>query len=104
MKIESKVKKFQQGGAMPQDPAAQGAPAPEAGGTPEAGAPAGGEQDPMMQILQVAAQAVQTQNCEAAIAVCQALLQIAQGGAAPEQAPQEEPTFARNGAKIVRVR
>lgn len=104
MKIESKVKKFQQGGAMPQDPAAQGAPAPEAGGAPEAGAPAGGEQDPMMQILQVAAQAVQTQNCEAAIAVCQALLQIAQGGAAPEQAPQEEPTFARNGAKIVRVR
>lgn len=55
MKIESKVKKFQQGGAMPQDPAAQGAGAPETGGAPEAGAPAGGEQDPMMQILQVAA-------------------------------------------------
>lgn len=100
MKIESKIKKFQQGGPMPQDPASQGggAPAPE-GGTPEQGG-----QDPMAQILQVAAQAVQTQNCEAAMAVCQALMQIAQGGAAQEPAPQEEPTFARNGAKLVRVR
>ena len=87
-----------------------GGPAPEAGAPagPEAGAPAGpeaGGEDPMMQILQVAAQAVQTQNCEAAMAVCQALIQIAQGaagGGAP--APQEEPTFARNGAKLVRVR
>ena len=73
------------------DPAMQGgAPAPEQGG------------DPMAQILQVAAQAVQTQNCDAAMAVCQALMQLAQGG--PEGAPQEEPTFARNGAKLVRVR
>lgn len=94
MKIESKIKKFQQGGPMPQEQA--GAPAPEAG--------AQEAQDPMAQILQVAAQAVQTQNCEAAMAVCQALMQIAQGGAAQEQAPQEEPTFARNGAKLVRVR
>lgn len=93
MKIESKIKKFQQGGPMPQDPASQGGGAPEQGG-----------QDPMAQILQVAAQAVQTQNCEAAMAVCQALMQIAQGGAAQEPAPQEEPTFARNGAKLVRVR
>lgn len=27
-----------------------------------------------------------------------------QGGAAQEQAPQEEPTFARKGARLVRVR
>ena len=94
MKIESKVKKFQQGGEMPQGAPTEGVPM-------EASAP---EQDPMAQILQVAAQAVQTQNCEAAMAVCQALMQIAQGGAAPEQAPQEEPTFARKGAKLIRVR
>lgn len=91
----TKTRKFQMGG-----------PAPEAAG-PEAGAPAapeaGGGEDPMMQILQVAAQAVQTQNCEAAMAVCQALIQIAQGGGGAP-APQEEPTFARNGAKLVRVR
>lgn len=104
MKIESKIKKFQQGGAMPQEAPAQGGEMPTGGPAPEGRVPEQGGQDPMMQILQVAAQAVQTQNCEAAMAVCQALMQIAQGGAAQEQAPQEEPTFARNGAKLVRVR
>ena len=58
----------------------------------------------MQQSLQVAVQAVQNQDCEAAMAVCQALLQLAQGGAPQEQAPQEEPTFAKRGAKLVRVR
>ena len=104
MKIESKIKKFQQGGPMPQGAPVEGGAAPVEGQAPEGGAPEQGGQDPMAQILQVAAQAVQTQNCEAAMAVCQALMQIAQGGAAQEQAPQEEPTFARNGAKLVRVR
>ncbi len=104
MKIESKIKKFQQGGPMPQGAPAEGGAAPAEGQAPEGGAPEQGGQDPMAQILQVAAQAVQTQNCEAAMAVCQALMQIAQGGAAQESAPQEEPTFARNGAKLVRVR
>ena len=98
MKIEEKFRKFQQGGAAPQ-PGAE-----PAGGAPAEGAPAEGGQDPMAQILQVAAQAVQTQNCEAAMAVCQALMQIAQGGAAQEQAPQKEPTFARKGARLVRAR
>lgn len=105
MEIKEKVKKFQQGGAAPapQDPNAGGTPA---AGAPQEGAPQeGGEQDPMAQILQVAGQAVQTQDCQAAMAVCQALMQIAQGGqGGPEQAPQEEPTFARQGAKLVRVR
>lgn len=97
MKIQEKTRKFQVGGAAPapQDPT-MGGGAPAQGGMPAEA------QDPMMQILQVAAEAVQTQNCEAAMAVCQALLQLAQGG--PESAPQEEPTFARNGAKLVRVR
>ena len=104
MKIESKIKKFQQGGPMPQGAPAEGGAAPAEGQAPEGGAPEQGGQDPMAQILQVAAQAVKTQNCEAAMAVCQALMQIAQGGAAQESAPQEEPTFARNGAKLVRVR
>ena len=97
MKIQSKVARFmQQGGAapMPQDPAAGGAPM-------EGGAPAG---NPMEQILQVAAQAVQTGNCEAALTVCQTLMSAAQGGMGPGEAPQEEPTFARNGSKLRRVR
>lgn len=94
MKIVSKFQKFQEGGAMPAAPAE----------APQGGAPAEGG-DPLAQILQVAAQAVQSQNCEAAMAVCQALIQLAQGGAGgPEQAPAEEPTFARHGAKLVRRR
>lgn len=102
MKIQSKVARFmQQGGAapVPQDPAA-------AGGAPAEGAPMEGAQagNPMEQILQVAAQAVQTGNCEAALAVCQALMSAAQGGMGPGEAPQEEPTFARNGSKLRRVR
>ena len=100
MKIQSKVARFmQQGGAapVPQDPAAGGAPAE---GAPE-GAQAG---NPMEQILQMAAQAVQTGNCEAALAVCQTLMSAAQGGMGPGEAPQEEPTFARNGSKLRRVR
>lgn len=90
------ARRYQVGGPMeeaPMEEAPAGAPA-------EGAAPEGGEQDPLMQILQVAAQAVQTQNCEAAMAVCQALLQIAQGGGAPA----EEPTFARRGTKLTRVR
>ena len=99
MKIQSKISRFQQGGAapVPQDPAAGGAPAE---GAPE-GAQAG---NPMEQILQVAAQAVQTGNCEAALTVCQTLMSVAQGGMGPGEAPQEEPTFARNGSKLRRVR
>lgn len=95
MKIQSKISRFQQGGAapVPQDPAAGGAPAE--------GAQAG---NPMEQILQVAAQAVQTGNCEAALAVCQTLMSAAQGGMGPGEAPQEEPTFAKNGSKLRRVR
>lgn len=100
MKIQSKISRFQQGGAapVPQDPAAGGAPAE---GAPMEGAQAG---NPMEQILQVAAQAVQTGNCEAALAVCQTLMSAAQGGMGPGEAPQEEPTFARNGSKLMRVR
>ena len=94
----SKPRKYQMGGPAPEAAPAEGAPM-EGG---EGGAPEGG-QDPMMQIIQVAAQAVQTQNCEAAMAVCQALVQIAQGGA-QGGAPAEEPTFARNGARLMRVR
>jgi hypothetical protein len=55
MKIESKIKKFQQGGAMPQEAPAQGGEMPAGGQAPEGGAPEQGGQDPMAQILQVAA-------------------------------------------------
>ena len=93
-----RIKRFQQGGPM-EAPVEEGAPM-EGG----AQAPEQGGQDLLMQILQVAQQALQEQNCDAAMAVCQALLQLAQGGGAPQEAPAEEPTYARRGAKLVRVR
>lgn len=90
MEIIKKSRKFQEGGAIPAEAPVQG------------GAPEGEAQDPMAQVLQVAAQALENQDCEAAMAVCQALMQLLQGGA-PAPAPQE-PSFARHGAKLVRVR
>ena len=100
MKVRNKFMKFQDGGAAPAPEDQGGAPQ---GQGPEQAPEQGGEQDPMAQVLQVAAQAVQKQDCQAALAVCQALMQLAQGGGGQEQAPQE-PTFARRGAKLVRVR
>lgn len=91
-----RIKRFQEGGPV-------GAPVEEQPmeGAPMEGQPEAGGQDPMMQILQVAQQALQEQNCEAAMAVCQALMQLAQGGGG---APAEEPTYARRGARLVRIR
>lgn len=71
---------------------------------PVEGAPAPEEQggDPMQQLLQVAAQALQSQDCQAAMAVCDALLQLAQGGA-PQEAPQEAPVYGKGGKLLRKV-
>ena len=87
------IGKFQAGGPMPpQDPAA---------------APAGG--DPMQEILMGCQQAVETQDCQIALQVCQVMLEMAGGGAAPaEAAPAPAPTEAqgepvyRTGGRLVR--
>lgn len=88
------VKKYQAGGSvpMPQDPAQQPAAQPN-----------GGEQDPLLQIAEIMAQGLQTQNCELLAQGAQAflmLLQQAQGGAeqqAPVGEPQGEPVFKKGG-------
>ena len=86
----TKVTKHQDGGQIVQNatPAAGQTPAPKA------------QEDPLVQLLQVAAQAVQTQNCEAAMAVCTALIEMASQNAGPQQS-QGEPVY-KNGGKIVR--
>ena len=90
MKIN--VRKFQQGGAMPQEAAPE-----QAGG-----------QDPMVQLIEMASQALQIKDCQMALGVCdmlQQLVQQAQGGgqqAAP--APESQPTFQRQGGKLTRRR
>ena len=101
MKLKTNLPKFQEGGMAPRPADGQMAPAdPTAQGAPQA---AQEQQDPLMQIGQIAAEALQTQNCEAAFAVCEAFLQLVQqasGQTAPE-APQE-PTFQKKGGKITR--
>lgn len=93
-----KFRKFQQGGAMPEEAA------PETT-APEGGAPAGGE-DPIMQLAQMAAQALQGGDCNMAMQVCQAfiqMLQSQQGGGAP--APeQSEPVYRKGGTLVRRIR
>ena len=89
-------KKFQEGGAMP-----AGAPA---------AAPQGGEA-PMAMLMQGAQQAIQTQDCQIAMQVCQMLLELAGGGAPAEAAPAEaapapaegEPVYRRGGRLIRRI-
>jgi len=49
----------------------------------------------MQQLLQAAAQAVQTQDAQLALQVCQALVEMA-GGGAPQEAPAE-PVYKRGG-------
>lgn len=93
MKLKNK---FQEGGAMP-----AGAPA---------AAPQGGE-DPMAMLMQGAQQAVEAQDCQIAMQVCQMLLELAGGGAPAEAAPAEaapapaegEPVYRRGGRLVRRI-
>ena len=76
--------KYQEGGAMPQEQGMGGG-------------------DPMEQLMMLAQQALEGQDCEAAMQVCQVLLQAASGGGGPapaEEAPAE-PVY-RRGGKLVR--
>lgn len=91
--------KFQEGGPMPEEaPVEEQAPA-------EGGAPAGGNpEDAIMQMAQLAMQALQNQDCDAAMAVCQAFVEMIQaqqggGGAAPE-----EPVYRAGGKLVRRIR
>ena len=89
-------RKFQEGGQMP-----AGAPA---------ATPQGGE-DPMAMLMQGAQQAVEAQDCEIAMQVCQMLLELAGGGAPAEAAPAEaapapaegEPVYRRGGRLVRRI-
>lgn len=81
-------RKFQEGGPMPAAPA-----------------PAGSGQDPMVVLMQGAQQAVQAQDCEIAMQVCQMLLELAGGAPAPAEgapAPAEGEPVYRKGGKLLR--
>lgn len=79
-----KVRKHQEGGAM--------APAQN--------------QDPVMQIAQMAAQALQSQDCNMAMQVCQVFVQMVQQnqGAAPAEEQPAEPVYRRGGTLVRRIK
>lgn len=97
------IRYMQEGGAM-EDPNAGMAPeeAPMPEGGPE-GAPQGGG-SPEEQLMMACQEAVQTQNCEIALQVCQVLLQMmgGGGGAAAPQAPEGAAPVYRRGGKFSR--
>lgn len=88
--------KFQEGGPVPAEAAAQGAPAEQGGG------------DPMAELVQGAMQAVQSGDCNVAMQVCQMLVELAGGNGAPAPQAEEAPAAAegepvyRRGGKLVR--
>lgn len=88
------IKKFQEGGAVP---------------APEAAAPQQGGEDPTAMLMQGAQQAVQNQDCQIAIQVCQMVLEMLGGAPAEEGgpeaggAPQSEPVYRRGGRLVRRI-
>lgn len=107
MRINSKIQKFQEGGPVPvtgdpavTDPAAQ---MPADGGAP-ADAAAG---DPILQLYQLAQQALQSGDGNTALQVCQGFVQLVEsmaGEQAPAPAaPAGEPVFKRGGKIVKRV-
>jgi hypothetical protein len=97
MKITKKsTRKFQEGGAMEDPNAAQ---APEEGVVPEQGG-----EDPMAQLVQMAAQAVQSQDAQLAMQVCQAIVELAQGGGGGAPEEQGEPVYRKGGVLAYRIK
>lgn len=79
------ILKFQEGGQVPTNQ------------------PQEGSQDPLAMIAEMAVQAVQSQDCQTALQVCQAFVEMAaQAQRGAQQAPaQGEPVF-KMGGKLLR--
>lgn len=92
MKFGKSVNFFQDGGQM----------------APQGGAPAGpqGGEDPMVMLIQGAQQALQAQDCNMAMQVCQMLVEMAGGAAnAPQEsapAPAQDQPVYKMGGKLSR--
>ena len=75
----------------------------EQGAAPEQG---GGGDEQLMQLAQMAAEALQSGDCNTALAVCEGfmgLIQQASQGQGGEAAPQGEPVYRRGGTLVRRV-
>lgn len=84
---EQYVPKFQEGGEVPaptEDPNAT--PAPEQGG-----------EDPAQQLMMACQQALESQDCQLAMQVCQAVIQMLGGGGEPAAPAGEAPVYKMGG-------
>ena len=92
VKDERFVKFMQEGGVAPEAAPVEKAPAaPEQGGSPEE------------QIIMACQQAVQTQDCQLAMQVCQAVIQMLGGGApAGPEAPADQAPVYKKGGRLVK--
>ena len=92
MNFVPKVKKFKEGGAMEQAPVEQTAPE------------AAPQQDPLMMLAEASMQALQKQDCQMAMQVCQALVQMLQQVQGGETPAQGEPVFKKGGVLLRRIK
>lgn len=98
MKFRPSIKKFQMGGEMaPEQEPVEQAPAEQAPAPQQ-------QQDPVMQLAQMAMQALQSQDCNMAMQVCQVFAQMMQGQGNAQAQPQGEPVFRKGGILVKRIR
>ena len=90
LKKNTKIGRFQEGGAMPAPAEAAPAEAPQGG-------------DPLEQVYQMAAEIVQQLGPDAAAMLAQAIMEMLQGGGGAP-APQGEPVYKKGGKLIGRMR
>lgn len=105
--LKNQVRKHQTGGQMSTTPPTGNEPDQnmEQEVAPQGEVEMQEEQDPLMIIGEMAAQALQNQDCQVAMQVCQAFLEILQqmqGGAPAE--PQGEPVFKKGGILVRRIK
>ena len=92
------IKKFQDGGSMPVDGTMPAEQMPAEG----AMGPQGQGEDPMMVIVQLFADGLQTQNCEELAQGAQMFLELIQQAQGGEAAGQ--PVFAKGGRLVSRTK
>ena len=105
MKIKlRKINYLQEGGQIPAEaPVEEEVPVGQTQEAPQ-------EQDPMMVMAQLAMQALQNNDCQSALQVCEMFIQLIQeaqqgGGApAPQEAPDSEPVYRAGGKIAYRVK
>lgn len=85
--MDLKFRKFQEGGAMP--------PAEE-----QSAAPQQQEANPLIQLAQMAVQALESQDCNMAMQVCQGFVQLIQSS----QGEPTEPVYRKGGTLVRRIR